>query len=235
VEFLNGNRTTFEDLNLDDFVSLFEAANYLDFERLLLTQSPQLANRLVQLIDNNDIMAFKRTTIRTKEFITTVMCFVKGKDIWRFERFMIKAHDESRNPRMRRVLYNVGALRNTGLKYQYNENTGLLYAAETGMFKVIKRMLEMPSEWDPAVQHNTAMRLAVEKGHIMVVQVLSEDDRVLKDIQGKPDYENLLAIAATKNNFDMVNLLLHHKRYNVGFHGANAILLAGRRGYWEMV
>ena len=103
----------------------------------------------------------------------------------------------------------------------------IIYAVMNNQIEIVKRLLE-DSRVDPSCNDNRSLNLAAQKGHIDIVNLLLDDERL------RPD-NKALEIASYEHRVDVVNRLLKDPRFDPTLNNYAAIEKAAEKENTKVV
>ncbi|KAJ3276290.1 Dynein heavy chain 3, axonemal [Terramyces sp. JEL0728] len=232
-------------------------SNYITRESFLYVfkyNHEQQFSRSIHHLDLEDITAAYRDYLQGKykvkqHILQELLSYVK---LTEFTPIFKLAVDQSFVDIMRHLL-------SLGCNPQIEGNYGIMQAAESGDYEMVKLLLDKS---DPTADNHYAIRLAVEKNHLNVVELLLADKRVdpsandnssiqwsgyngsleitkllLKDTRVNPavDANYPFRLAAQNGHFNVVQLLLQDGRVDPSALDNYAIRFASENGHVEIV
>lgn len=108
-------------------------------------------------------------------------------------------------------------------------NRQLVIAARTGNINAVRRLIAAGA--NPAFDNNDAIELAAGYGHLEVVRLLLQDERV----DPSADNDKAIVLAAQGGYLEIVRLLLSDSRVNPGVSVNEPIRWAAMNGHLEVV
>jgi len=245
IEYFLKNGTIKSNLTNKEFITLLQAANYLDFQRLILYMMPEWVNKRPFPVKELPI-----------ELARQAIYFYIGTDLERFSKSLgeefirpfINFLDYSFHvPKPRKVFIwqihmavtngqaNILELLLKDKRFGYLSNGYIIMQiAVNGGYTKIMELLLQDGRFDPALAENGILNLAAAEGKVEIVELLLKDERVVDESVAYTLGKRILQTAAEWGEVEVVKLLLKDKHVYIT-NDNNVIYLAALHGEYDVV